>query len=101
MQLGSAQNVHNHTELVVIAVSTEEWKTIKDHSGHDAAEGPHIDRVIVVLQNEQTVKVYLVVEKQLGTLVIASTYTNVARKGCELVRCFSYLDCKKRQDPNR
>ena len=78
VQLGGAQNVHDHTELVVIAVSTEEGKPIEDHSGHNAAEGPHIHRVVVVLQDEWKQRRYLVVEEQFGAFVVASTHTHIA-----------------------
>ena len=43
MQIGRAQNVHNHAKLVVVAVGTKEGEAIKDHAGHDAPEGPHVD----------------------------------------------------------
>ena len=43
-------------ELVVVVLSVEEWLLLEDHAGEHAAQGPHVQRVVVLLEVNQQLR---------------------------------------------
>lgn len=66
-ELLGAKNLGNLDQLVGVAVSVEERLLAEDHRCEHGTEGPHVQRVVVFLE----------IDKQLRTLEIARSDTDV------------------------
>jgi hypothetical protein len=66
----------NFNELVVVVLSVEEGFLLEDHAGEHAAQRPHVQGVVVLLE----------VHQQLGALEVAGRHAHVVLLACRTDR---------------
>ena len=91
VQLVCAKNARDLDELVIVVLAVEEGLFAEDHAGEHAAEGPHIEGVVVVLEVDEELGTFEVAAGNadivllLGMVELSKTPVNEAKRAARVV----------------
>ena len=84
VELFSAEHLGYSDQLVVVVVTVKERLLPENHGGEHAAQGPHVQAVVV----------HLVVNEQLGSLEVTTGHSHIILLVKTQILCPEYWNCK-------
>ena len=81
VELFSAEHLGYSDQLVVVVVTVKERLLPENHGGEHAAQGPHVQAVVV----------HLVVNKQLGSLEVTTGHSHIILLVKTQILCPEYI----------